>query len=137
MSRRKRAELGRADEIREQAKEVAGRSGEALKEFAEQTGSAAKDFAVKTRDAAKDLVESIERAAQGVEPEESRRGRKLIGAVIVLGVGAALVANEKLRHAIGGAARRRRTEPEPWEPRVTETGNGEVAEAVPGTTEQT
>lgn len=136
MPRRRRAELSRSDEIREQAKEVAGRSGEALKEFAEQTGSAAKEFAGKTRDATKELVESIERAAQRVEPEETRRGRKLIGTIIVVGIGSALVANEKLRRAIGSAARRRRTEPEPWEPRVRDTGNGEVAEPVSGTTEQ-
>lgn len=136
MPRRKAVQLDRAEEIREQAKEVASRSGEALKEFAEQTGSAAKDFATRTRDAAKDLVDSIERAAQRAEPEGHRRGRKLLGTFVVLGIGGAIVANDKLRQAIGGAVRRRRTEPEPWEPRVSDHGNGAVSEPVAGGTEQ-
>lgn len=136
MPRRKAVQLDRADEIREQAKEVASRSGEALKEFAEQTGTAAKDFASRTRDAAKDLVDSIERAAQRSEPK-GRRGRKFLGTIVVLGIGTAVIANDKLRQAIGGAVRRRRSEPEPWEPRPIEHGNGAVGEPVSGGTEQT
>src|SRR5437870_10847707 len=95
------------NEIREQAKEIAGQSGEALKGFADETGSAAKEFATKTRDAAKELVEAIEKAAQHVEPQRSRRrGRKMLGTLIIVGIGAAVVANEKLREALGGAVRR-------------------------------
>src|SRR5438093_5420546 len=114
------------DEIREQAKEIAGQSGEALKGFADETGSAAKEFATKTRDAAKELVEAIEKAASHVEPQRSRRrGRKLFGTLVVVGIGVAVVANEKLREALGGAVRR--NQPPPWEPRVPDIRNGEVA----------
>ena len=121
------------DEIRESAKEIAGQSGEALKGFADETGSAAKEFATKTRDAAKELVEAIEKAAQHVEPQRSRRrGRKLFGTLLIVGIGAAVVANEKIREALGGAVRRH--QPAPWEPRVPDIRNGEVAETTETTT---
>ena len=124
------------DEVREQAKEIAGQSGEALKDFANETGSAAKDFASKTRDAAKELIEAIEKAAQHVEPRTSRRrGRKLLGTLVVIGIGAAVVANEKVREALGGAVRR--NQPSPWEPRVPDIPNGELAEPVAGGSDQT
>ncbi|HYZ91041.1 MAG TPA: hypothetical protein VFA34_01455, partial [Actinomycetota bacterium] len=74
---RKKNAASRVEELREQAREVAGQSGEALKDFAETTGSAAKEFASKARDAAKDLVDTIERASKGVEPEP-RRSRRLL-----------------------------------------------------------
>ena len=115
------------DEIRDQAKEIAGQSGVALKGFADETGSAAKEFATKTRDAAKELIEAIEKAAQHVEPptRSRRRGRKLLGSLLVIGVGIAVVANEKIREQLGGAVKRH--QPPPWEPRVPDVGNGEIA----------
>src|SRR5438128_10978401 len=95
---RKKRKGGVVDEIREQAKEIAGQSGEALKGFADETGSAAKEFATKTRDAAKELIEAIEKAASHVEPQRSgRRGRKLLGAPVVVGTVVAVVANARLR----------------------------------------
>jgi hypothetical protein len=125
------------EEIREQAKEIAGQSGEALKGFADETGSAAKEFATKTRDAAKDLVEAIEKAAQRVEPpsRSRHRGRRLFGTLLVVGIGVAVVANEKVREALGGAVRR--NQPSPWEPRVPDIRNGEVVESAAGSTETT
>lgn len=129
MSRNRKRKGRVVDEIRDQAKEIAGQSGEALKGFADETGSAAKEFATKTRDAAKELIESIEKAAQRVEPPtRSRRrrgGRKLLGSLLVIGVGIAVVANEKIRESLGGAVGRR--QPPPWEPRVPDVGNGDRA----------
>jgi uncharacterized protein YjbJ (UPF0337 family) len=128
MSRKERKKGRVVDEIRESAKEIAGQSGDALKGFADETGSAAKEFAGKTRDAAKELVEAIEKAAQRVEPQRSRhRGRKLLGTLTIIGIGVAVIANEKLREALGGAVRR---DHQPsWEPRVPDIRNGEVAES--------
>ena len=132
---RKRGKNSVVNEIREQAKEIAGQSGEALKGFADETGAAAKEFAGKTRDAARELVDAIEKAAQHVEPRTSRRrGRKLLGTLVVVGIGAAVIANDKLRETIGGVVRR--NQPPPWEPRVPDIPNGEVAESVPGGSEQ-
>jgi hypothetical protein len=121
------------DEIREQAKDIAGQSGEALKGFADETGSAAKEFAAKTRDAAKELIEAIEKAAQHVEPPRTkRRGRKLLGTLLIIGVGSAVVANEKIREALTGAVRRNTSSS--WEPKVPDIRNGEVAESTETTT---
>ena len=121
------------DEIRESAKEIAGQSGEALKGFADETGSAAKEFAAKTRDAAKELIEAIEKAAQHVEPPRTRRrGRKLLGTLVIVGIGAAVVANEKIRESLGLGGGRH--QPPPWEPRVPDIRNGEVAETTETTT---
>lgn len=132
MPRGKKKAANRVEEIREQAKEVAGQSGEALKGFAEETGAAAKEFAGKTRDAARDLVDAVERAANRVDQKQSRhRGRKLLGTLTIIGIGVAVLANDKLREAIGGAVKRT---PPPWEPRVSDAGNGEVAQTVSGTT---
>jgi ABC-type nitrate/sulfonate/bicarbonate transport system substrate-binding protein len=134
MGRKKQEPVNRAAELREQAKDLAGQSGEALKEFAETTGSAAKDFASRARDAAKELVDSIEKAAKHVdEPEEKRRGgRKVLRTLLVLGVGGAVLANERARNAIGSALRRSRSgdEPEIWRPEPSPV-NGEVREPEP------
>ena len=130
--RRKQQPATRVEELREQAREVAGHSGEALKEFAETTGAAAKEFASRARDAAKDLVDTIERAGKGVEHKEPRRGRRLLRLVVVAGAGAAIFANERVREALGGAVRRARgtrTPPDVWRP-DTAPGNGEVREPV-------
>ena len=130
---RKKRKGGVVDEIRESAKEIAGQSGEALKGFADETGSAAKEFATKTRDAAKELVEAIEKAAQHVEPQRTRRrGRKLFGTLVIVGIGAAVVANEKVREALGLGGSRH--QPPPWEPRVPDIRNGEVVETGSETT---
>ena len=133
MGRRKREEpVNRAVELRDQAKEIAGQSGEALKDFAQNTGSAAKEFAAKAADAAKDLVDSIEKAAKSanIEPtEEKRRGRRVLRTLVILGVGGAVLANERVRNAIGSAVRRNRVsdEPEIWRPEPSPV-NGEVRE---------
>lgn len=131
---RKKEPASRVEELREQAREVAGQSGEALKDFAETTGSAAKEFASKARDAAKELVDTIERASKGVD-SEPKRGRRLLKVTLALGVGAALFANERVREALGGAARRARgrSTPDVWRPEPS-GGNGEVREKVGGET---
>lgn len=87
----------RVVELRHQAKQVAGQSGDALKEFADQAGSAARDFAKQTKGAAKDLVVAIERATQGLEPQRKRGSRKLLLAATVFAIGAVLVAIDKFR----------------------------------------
>lgn len=130
--KKKKNASDRAAELREQAREVAGQSGEAFKDFAESTGSAAKEFASQTREAAKLLLESIERAAQRVEPKQSRRGRKLVVAGVALGVGASLLARDKIRAALFGKSRRT----DPWEQRYT-GGNGVAREPAIDTPEQT
>jgi len=123
----------RAAELREQAKEVAGHSGEALKAFAETTGSAAKDFATVARDAAKELVDAIEKAGKKMQPEPKRRGRKLIRNVVILGTGIAVLTNERARNTISQTLRLARGESEPpavWRPEPTTTsGNGDVRES--------
>lgn len=131
---RKKEPASRVEELREQAREVAGQSGEALKDFAETTGSAAKEFASKARDAAKELVDTIERASKGVDAEP-KRGRRLLKVAVALGVGAALFANERVREVLGGAARRARgrSTPDVWRPEPA-GGNGEVREKVGGET---
>jgi hypothetical protein len=130
---RKKAPATRVEELREQAREVAGVSGEALKEFAETTGAAAKEFAGRAREAAKELVAEIERASKRVEASESRRGRRLLKVGVAVAVGTALLANEKVRNAISGAARRARgtSTPDVWRPEPA-AGNGEVRETVAG-----
>jgi hypothetical protein len=135
MPRGRKQPATRVDELREQAREVAGQSGEALKEFAETTGTAAKEFASRARDAAKELVETIERASKRVEPEEPRRGRRFLKVVLAVGAGLALFANQRAREAIGSAARRARggSTPDVWRPEAS-PGNGEVRETVGGET---
>lgn len=132
MRGRRKEAANRATEIKEQAREVAGQSGEALKGFAEQTGSAAKEFATKTRDAAKELVDQIESAAKGVAQEEPKRSRRLLKTTLAIGVGVALFTNERVRGAISSLVRRQRGDqaPEVWRPdaRVT-TGDGEARTA--------
>jgi ABC-type nitrate/sulfonate/bicarbonate transport system substrate-binding protein len=122
----------RAAELREQAKEVAGHSGEALKNFAETTGSAAKDFATVARDAAKELVDAIEKAGKKIEPHPKRRGRKLVRNTIVLGTGIAILTNDRVRRTISSAVKRSSSTNEPavWRPEPTTTsGNGDVRES--------
>ena|SRR5438067_9696690 len=121
----------RAAELREQAKEAAGHSGEALKVFGESTGAAAKDFASVVRDEAKRLVEAIEKAGKKIEPEPKHRGRKFLRNAVILGTGIAILANDRARNAISQAARRgKSSEPPPvWRPEGTPTsGNGDVRE---------
>ena len=129
--RRKQA-ANRAAEIKEQAREVAGQSGDALKGFAEQTGTAAKEFASKTRDAAKDLVDQIEHAAKGVAHEEPKRSRRVLKLTLAVGAGIALFANERARNAISSLLRRQRgaEPPEVWRPDArTTTTDGEARTA--------
>jgi len=121
----------RAAELREQAKEVAGHSGEALKAFAETTGSAAKDFATVARDAAKELVEAIEKAGKKIEPAPKRRGRKIVRNAVILGTGIAVLTNDRVRQAISSAVGRGKSGsdvPAVWRPEPTTTGNGSVQE---------
>jgi hypothetical protein len=135
--KRRREAASRATELRDQAKEVAGHSGEALKEFAGTTGSAAKEFAEKAGLAVKDLVAEVERAAKKVqEPEEKRRGRKVLRTVLALGIGIAVVSNDRARNAISSAIRRARgggdrpAEPEIWRTPSSSVGNNEVKQSV-------
>jgi hypothetical protein len=134
MRGRRKEAAKRAAEIKDQAREVAGHSGEALKGFAEQTGSAAKEFASKTRDAAKELVEEIESAAKGVAHEEPKRGRRLLKTTLAIGVGVALFTNERVRNAISSVLRRGQGSepPEVWRPdaRVTTDGEARTAAAI-------
>lgn len=121
----------RAAELRDQAKEVAGHSGEALKAFAETTGSAAKDFASVARDAAKELVEAIEKAGKKIEPEPKRKGRKFVRNLVILGTGIAVLTNDRVRHAISSAVGRSSSSsdvPAVWRPEPSTSGNGSVQE---------
>jgi Sec-independent protein translocase protein TatA len=130
---RKQQPATRVEELREQAREVAGHSGEALKEFAETTGHAAKEFAGKAREAAKELVDAIERASKRVEPAPTKRPRRLLRVLIAAAIGAVIFGNERAREAITGAIRRARGEapvPDVWRPEPAKTGNGEVREPV-------
>lgn len=134
MSRSKKKDPAtRAAELRDQAKEVAGHSGEALKAFAESTGSAAKDFASVARDAAKELVDAIEKAGKKIEPAPRRRGRKLVRNVVILGTGIAVLTNDRARKTISHAMKRTQGGSEPpavWRPEPTTTsGNGDVRES--------
>lgn len=132
MRRRKKDPANRVEELRDQAREVAGQGGEALKEFAETTGAAAKEFASHAREAAKDLVDSIERASKGVTEPEPKRGRRALRVAVALGAGIAIFANERVRDAIGGAVRRARGgggTPDVWRPEPSGT-NGAVREEV-------
>jgi hypothetical protein len=129
MGRRKKA-AERVEEIKDQAKAVAGEGGEALKDFAAQTGTAAKEFASKASDAAKELVESIEKAAKGVtEQEEPRRGRRLLKLGIAIGAAAFVATNDSARRAIKSLIKRGDStpsgdQPEIWRPQSTTTPNG-------------
>ncbi len=122
----------RAAELREQAKEVAGHSGEALKAFADKTGGAAKDFATVARDAAKDLVDAIEKAGKKIEPEPPKhRGRKLLRNLVILGTGVAVLTNDRARSAISQALGRAKSQsdvPAVWRPEPSAHGNGSVQE---------
>jgi hypothetical protein len=122
----------RAAELREQAKEVAGHSGEALKAFADRTGSAAKEFASVARDAAKELVESIEKAGKKLEPEpKRRRGRKLVRNAVIVATGVAVLTNDRVRSAISQAIGRAKSSsdvPAVWRPEPSTHGNGSVQE---------
>jgi glycerol dehydrogenase-like iron-containing ADH family enzyme len=116
----------RAVVLKDQAKEVAGQSTEALKDFADQTGSAAKEFANKAKDAAKELVEQIDKAAKGVTDEEPRRGRKVLKTLVAVGAGIAILSNERARSAIRSLINRGSTQtstPEIWRPAGTNGDN--------------
>ncbi len=135
--KRRKEASSRATELRDQAKEVAGHSGEALKEFAGTTGTAAKEFAEKAGSAVKDLVAEVEKATKKVqEPEEKRRGRKVLRTVLALGIGIAVVSNDRARNAISSAIRRARgggdrpPEPEIWRTPSSSVGNNEVKQPV-------
>ena len=129
MGRRKKAAL-KVEEIRDQAKAVAGEGSEALKDFAAQTGTAAKEFASKASDAAKEFVESIEKAAKGATAEpEPKRGRKLLKLTLAIGAAAFVATNEGARKAIKGLIGRgddasRTDQPEIWRPQQSATPNG-------------
>lgn len=120
----------RVEEIKDQAKAVAGEGGEALKDFASHTGAAAKEFAAKTGEAAKELVESIEKAAKGVtEEEEPRRGRRVLKLAVAIGAAAFVATNENARKAIKGLINRGKDrassdQPEIWRPQQGATPNG-------------
>ena len=137
MGRKKKDPATRAAELRDQAKEVAGHSGEALKAFADKTGGAAKDFATVARDAAKDLVDAIEKAGKKIEPEKpKRRGRKLVRNAVILGTGIAVLTNDRVRSAISqaiGRAKQTSDVPAVWRPEPSSHGNGSVQEK-PATT---
>lgn len=129
MGRRKKT-AERVEEIRDQAKAVAGEGGEALKDFAAQTGTAAKEFANKAGEAAKELVESIEKAAKGVtEKEEPKRGRRLLKLTVAIGAAAFVATNEGARKAIKSLINRGQStsagdQPEIWRPEPPTSGNG-------------
>jgi hypothetical protein len=129
MGRRKKA-TDRVEEIKDQAKAVAGEGSEALKDFATHTGSAAKEFASKASDAAKELVESIEKAAKGVtQEEEPKRGRRLLKLTLAIGAAAFVATNESARKAIKSLIGRgdsgpRVDQPEIWRPQATTAPNG-------------
>ena len=131
MKGRRKEAANKATELKDQAREVAGQSGEALKGFAEQTGSAAKEFASKTRDAAKDLVDQIESAAKGVAQEEPKRSRRLLKTTLAIGVGVALFTNERVRNAISSILGRGQGSepPEVWRPDARVTTDGEARTA--------
>ena len=129
MGRRKKA-TERVEEIKDQAKAVAGEGSEALKEFATHTGTAAKEFANKAGEAAKELVESIEKAAKGVtQEEEPKKGRRLLKLTVAIGAAAFVATNESARKAIKsligrGDSASRSDQPEIWRPEAPTSGNG-------------
>ncbi len=124
----------RAEEARDQAKQLAGAGGEAVRDFADTTGKAARQFAQTALDAAKDLLETVEKAGDRLEQEtkpKRRRGRKVLKAGLALGVGAALLANDKVRNTITGVFRGDGDAGEdPWQ---TSAGDGEAASPAPQT----
>lgn len=106
----------RALELKDQAKEVAGHSSEALKEFA-----------AKTKDAAKELVDSIEKAAKDASGEEPKKSRKVLKMTLAIGAGIAVFSNERVRDAIKsviGRSKEGSDEPEVWRPDSRPTPNG-------------
>jgi hypothetical protein len=129
MGRRKKT-AERVEEIKDQAKAVAGEGREALKDFAAHTGTAAKEFANKAGEAAKELVESIEKAAKGVsQEEEPRRGRRLLKLTVAIGAAAFVATNESARKAIKSLIKRGDTgaridQPEIWRPQTPSVPNG-------------
>jgi hypothetical protein len=136
--KRRKQEALRRGELREQAREIAGQSGEAFKAFAGLTGSAAKDFGGRTKEAAKEFVEAIEKAAKDAQaPQEPpRRSRRLLKFGLVLGVGIALLANERVRKVIAsatGGGDKGPDYPEVWTPEEASTaGNGEAQASTVG-----
>ena len=126
----------RAVELKDQAKEVAGQSGEALNAFAHETGAAAKDFAVKAREAAKELVEAIDKAAKGVTEPEPRKRRKVLKATLAIAAGFAVLSNEKTRAAISSVIKKSTgggDTPEIWRPETpatTATNSQKTAAAI-------
>lgn len=130
-SRRRGEEIAeRASELKDQAKEVAGQSSEALK-----------DFASKTKDAAKELLETIEQAAKEAQAETQpkKKSRRFVKTVLAIGAGVAVFTNERARNAIKSVLNRGGTDeesqPDVWRPQQTTTGNG-TAEKTPSVTEQ-
>ncbi len=129
MGRRKKA-AERVEEIKDQARAVAGEGSEALKDFAAQTGTAAKEFANKAGEAAKELALSIEKAAKGVtQEEEPKKGRRLLKLTVAIGAAAFVATNESARKAIKslinrGSSATRSDQPEIWRPEAPTIGNG-------------
>lgn len=129
----------RAEEVREEARELAESSSEAFDRFASTTGSAAKDFANTAYEAAKDLLDTVENAGERFNTQTKparKRGRKFFKAVVALGAGAALFANENVRNFVSQQVRQLRGEPmDTWgEPPAPTAGDGEVPESSSSTT---
>lgn len=132
MRGRRKEATKRANEIRDQAREVAGHGGEALKAFAEETGVAAKDFAGKAKEAAKEFVDAIEKAAKSAGEPEPKRGRKFLKLVLAIGAGIAIFSNERARSAISsvlGRSADKSDQPEVWRPEPSKSANGGNATA--------
>lgn len=138
--KRKKAALARStSDLRDQAREVAGHSGEALKEFADLTGVAAKEFASRTRVAAKDLVGSVEKAAKRADPEPKRKRGRALKVTLALGAGLALLGNERVRGAIRSLMDRGGSQgdyPEIWRPDSSSTSPGDGKRTAAGIAEE-
>lgn len=122
----------RATEVREEAQELAQTSGEAFDRFAGTTGAAAKDFANTAVDAAKELLDTVEKAGERFNSQTKparKRGRKFLKAVVVIGAGAALAANENVRGFVSRKVSGLRGESiDTWGPPPTSGADGEVRE---------
>jgi hypothetical protein len=110
--------MAKAEDLVQTAREAADGGADSVKEFVTHAGSAVRDFASTVSDAAKDLLETTDKAAAKVGGKPRRRGRirRLLRATIIIGGGAALLANQTVRDSLAKAFRglRGQTEPAPW-----------------------
>lgn len=118
-SRRAAALSEKASEVRESAGAAADVGGDALKDFFTVSGGAAREFAHALAAAAKELIETTEKAAgqlNGARKPRKGRLRRLFKAAVVLGGGAALVANERVRNEAQSQIRKLRGQEQvqPW-----------------------